>query len=193
MEQKTKKCPYCGEEIPLEAKKCRYCGEWLATNDADEQQMPQSESTPKTLSAVEQRWLKLQEPPQSFGDAIKKCFKRYADFNGRAVRREFWYFALFVWVINLALLCLTYYFDSNYNIASGRDIAVVLGFAVIFFSLATLLPMLSVGARRLHDTGRSGWFQLLYLVPYVGCLIVWILLAKAGEGDNKYGKDPEGL
>lgn len=193
MEQKTRKCPYCGEEIPFEAKKCRYCGEWLTTNDADGQQTPQPEPTSRTISAIEQKWLKLEEPPQSFGGAVKKCFKRYADFNGRAVRREFWYFALFVWCINLVLFCLVYYFDSNYNITSGRDIAAGLVFVILFFSLATLLPMLSAGTRRLHDTGRSGWFQLLYLVPYVGILIVWILLAKAGEGDNKYGKDPEGL
>ncbi len=108
------------------------------------------------------------------------------------MRREFWHFALFVWGINVVLYLITDYFDTN-DIVNGKDIATVFGIAFFLFLLATLLPMLSVGARRLHDIGRSGWLQLLYLVPFVGCLILWFLWAKEGEGDNKYGKDPDGL
>ena len=76
-------------------------------------------------------------PPVSFGDAIKICLKKYVDFSGRASRSEFWYFILFYTI----LLCIP-----------GLD---------AITSWALLLPSLAVGARRMHDTGKSGWWQLL--------------------------------
>lgn len=92
----------------------------------------------------------------TFGKSISTCFSKYATFEGRATRSEYWWWFLF------ALLA-----------TAATDIV---GEALSdAFSLAILLPTLAVGARRLHDTGRSGWFLLLWLVPIIGWifLIVW--------------------
>ncbi|HTS07845.1 MAG TPA: DUF805 domain-containing protein [Candidatus Eisenbacteria bacterium] len=91
-------------------------------------------------------------------DAVKTCFAKYADFEGRATRSEYWWF--FVAVL----------------IASAIGSAIGLR-AYSLISLVTLLPLLAVGARRLHDTNRSGWWQLLALAPF-GVFVVMILLAE---------------
>jgi len=107
-----------------------------------------------------------------FTAAIKICFNKYADFNGRAKRPEFWWYTLFIFLVSIATRIV------------GESAALLL-------SLATLLPSLAVGARRLHDTNRSGWYQLLWIVPLVGWIIMIIFLAERGEGaDNRYGSPP---
>lgn len=108
----------------------------------------------------------------SFSDAIKACFAKYADFNGRAKRPEFWWFTLFIILVSLGL-------DMVSSIVS------------MLFSLATLIPSLAVGARRLHDTNRSGWWQLLWFIPIIGWIVVIIFLAQEGEAsDNRFGAPP---
>ncbi len=107
-----------------------------------------------------------------FTDAVKTCFGKYADFSGRAKRPEFWWYWLFVFLVSLA-------------------ISAVARSASLLFSLATLLPSLAVGTRRLHDTDRSGWWQLLYFIPIIGWIIMIIFLVIEGcAGDNKYGSPP---
>ena len=91
-------------------------------------------------------------------DAVKACFAKYADFNGRATRAEYWWFFLAVLL--------------------GSAAASLIGLRVYaLFSVATILPILAVGARRLHDTNRSGWWQLLALVPF-GAVVLFILMAQ---------------
>ena len=104
--------------------------------------------------------------------------RRYTDFDGRADRPEFWWFALInlivsvgIWVAGIAL----------FGLATGELLAVVYG-------LATLLPVLGVAIRRLHDTNKSGWFLLLALIPIVGFIVLIVFLATPGEpGPNNYG------
>lgn len=94
------------------------------------------------------------------------------DFNGRAKRPEFWWFALFCVVVSLALGMISSALST-------------------LFSLATLLPSLAVGARRLHDTNRSGWLQLLWMIPLIGWIIMIVFLAQQGSSeDNQYGSSP---
>jgi uncharacterized membrane protein YhaH (DUF805 family) len=103
--------------------------------------------------------------------AIKTCFAKYANFNGRAARPEFWWFALFE-VIVLA-------------------VAGLLGTIVYAIAaLALLLPGLAVSARRLHDIGKSGWFLLIGLIPLVGGLYLLYLCAQPGTPANSYGEAP---
>jgi uncharacterized membrane protein YhaH (DUF805 family) len=83
-----------------------------------------------------------------FQSAVKTCFQKYVDFNGRATRSEFWWFFLFCFVVSLILGVI-----SNY-----------ISWA---FSLATILPTLAVGSRRLHDTNKSGWLQLGFYISYI--------------------------
>ncbi|MBI2770258.1 MAG: DUF805 domain-containing protein [Burkholderiales bacterium] len=104
--------------------------------------------------------------------AVKACFSKYADFNGRAARPEFWWFVLFQFVV---VTVLGFVSDMLSGVAS----------------LGMLLPGLAVGARRLHDMGKSGWLLLLWLIPIIGwgLLIYW----SAQPGDpaaNAYGAPP---
>ena len=93
----------------------------------------------------------------TFFEAIRTCLVKYADFSGRASRPEFWWFALFFTLVTGAL-------------AYVSEAAAGVG------AVALLLPFLAVGARRAHDTGRSGWWQLYYLVPVGGLVIMaWVL------------------
>ena len=112
----------------------------------------------------------------TFADAIKICFNKYADFNGRAARPEFWYFFLFTLLVSLGL-----------NIITQSMGGAMVG---MLFSLATLVPSLAVGARRLHDTNRSGWLQLIWLIPLIGWIILIIFLAQEGKDGNAYGPAP---
>lgn len=107
-----------------------------------------------------------QQYPQSmgFGEAIKVCFSKFADFDGRASQAEFWWFVLFTFIVSL----LTY------------------GFGCI----VTFLPSLAVGSRRLHDTGRSGWFQLLSIIPFVGLILLYWWAISGDQGTNQYGPKP---
>ena len=93
----------------------------------------------------------------TFADSIRTCFAKYADFNGTASRSEFWWFMLFIFLVGAALSLL------STTLAS-------------LFYLAVLLPDLAVGARRLHDTGKSGWWQLLLIVPLgvIVLIVFWV-------------------
>jgi len=105
----------------------------------------------------------------TFSESIQACFSKYANFNGRAKRSEYWWFALFIFLVSLGL-------------------GIVSDIVSALFSLATLLPSLAVGARRLHDTKRSGWWQLLWLLPVIGWIVVIVFLVQEGSTEaNEYG------
>ncbi len=103
-----------------------------------------------------------------------EAFKKYADFQGRASRREYWMF----FGVNLG-------FAVVLGIAETIMNTKILG---LLYSLAILVPSLAIGVRRLHDTNRSGWWLLITLIPIVGAiiLIVFALQASQNEG-NRYG------
>jgi uncharacterized membrane protein YhaH (DUF805 family) len=105
----------------------------------------------------------------NFTESVKICFSKYADFNGRALRSEYWWFVLFIMVGGLVL----------------STISSIIG---MIFYLATLVPSLSAATRRLHDTDRSGWLQLIALIPVLGWLVVIYFLAQEGKGANRFGE-----
>ena len=106
-------------------------------------------------------------------------------FSGRARRREYWFFFLFNALISLALASID-------NSMGMLDASVGLGVLGGLYTLAVMLPSVTVGVRRLHDTGRSGWWILISLVPIVGAIVLVIFLATSGqEGDNQFGPDPK--
>ena len=109
----------------------------------------------------------------NFKDIITK---KYFCFEGNAARQEFWMFFLAVAIINAIL-----------GVIPGMTGRIVQG----VFSLAILLPFLGVGARRMHDIGKSGWLMLLSLIPIVGWIILIIWWAKEGDpNENQYGPVP---
>lgn len=114
----------------------------------------------------------------NFQDTVKSVIvDNYANFNGRAARPEYWYFFAFYVVI--------------YIVAMALDSVMGLGIFSLIVTFGLLLPSLAVGARRLHDTGKSGWFQLLYLIPLIGFILMIFFLAQPGDAlENKYGAPP---
>jgi len=106
--------------------------------------------------------------------------KKYAVFNGRSQRAEYWYFMLFHAIIIFALSIISYVIGDNRYIL--REI----------YILAVFLPVIGVTIRRLHDIGRSGWEILINLIPFIGWLWFIALMTNIGDrGDNKYGPDPK--
>lgn len=115
-----------------------------------------------------------------------KCLNQYADFSGRARRKEYWMFSLFYTLCIIATLVLDGILVSLTN--SSMPIITIL------FVLAMTIPSLSVMVRRLHDTDRSGWWFLVTLVPLVGGFIFLFFLCVDGTlGSNRFGSNPKGL
>ena len=118
--------------------------------------------------------------PTQFVDVIRTVFSRYVLFQGRARRSEYWYWVLFIVLGSIALA-----FVDGAVFGFEMDDVAVLG---PLFSLGTFLPSLAVGVRRAHDTGRSGWWLLLALIPIIGTVILIIWFAQRGEeGPNRFG------
>jgi uncharacterized membrane protein YhaH (DUF805 family) len=106
----------------------------------------------------------------TFTESIQACFTNYANFNGRASRSEYWWFALFIVIGSIVL-------------------SMVSGTLSLLFSLGTLVPSIAAASRRLHDTDRSGWMQLIALIPFIGWLIVIYFLVQEGKtGSNRFGE-----
>ena len=106
--------------------------------------------------------------------------KNYAVFDGRAMRSEYWLFALINFIIGMVLYILSF-------------IVAEVIFVYLLYGLAVLIPGLAVGARRLHDTGRSGWWQLVAFIPLLGVIVLIIMFVQPSEpSDNMYGPQPQG-
>jgi len=110
--------------------------------------------------------------------SIKICFKKYANFNGRASRSEYWWFQLFYIIVAFVAVI----FDSMYI-----DNSQTMGPLELVTTLALLLPALAVTARRLHDVGRSGWWMLIF-ITVIGMipLLIWYI-SVGTKSKNKYG------
>lgn len=115
--------------------------------------------------------------------------RRYAEFTGRSSRKEFWMFQLVyvaLFVVGSVLIGGT--MDSYGEFSPFGN--VVLGL-IILALLGLFVPLLAVEVRRFHDQNRSGWFVLLNLIPYVGVIIVFVMMLLEGtQGDNRFGPDP---
>lgn len=149
----------------------------------------------------------------SFGEAIKRAFSNYCKFTGRASRSEYWWFTLFVFLVAIGIT----FFTALMTVltVSGSGGAAIVGiFAIILwilFAIAIILPSWGLTFRRLHDTGRSGWWILLTVVPYllsivtiatpfsivfsvlnlIGGIILLVFLCQPSQPeDNQYGPVP---
>ncbi|WP_345868216.1 DUF805 domain-containing protein [Shewanella algae] len=108
------------------------------------------------------------------------AIKKYADFTGRACRTEYWMFTLFYIIFSLVVSAIDYALGTT-----------VLG---LIYSLGLLLPSIAVAARRLHDTDRSGWWQLLAFIPIIGWIVLLVFYCQDSEvGDNRFGSNPKEL
>ncbi|MBD8390022.1 DUF805 domain-containing protein [Dysgonomonas sp. BGC7] len=118
---------------------------------------------------------------------LKVVKEHYADFNGRARRKEYWMFVLFQYIIVLAV----YIVAIILSLIASTLGAIFTGAAGLAM-LALLVPSIAVGVRRLHDIGKSGWMLLVCLIPFIGSIWLLIMLCTEGQkGDNEYGPDPK--
>jgi len=110
-----------------------------------------------------------------------KALKNYGNFSGRATRKEYWIFTLFNKVTFWSFIYLASYSSSAFYLRAN----ITLLYITIF-----IVPTLAVEARRLHDSGKTGWWQLLNLVPFGGAVLLVFCIIESDEGENKYGPNP---
>ncbi|CAA0125111.1 Inner membrane protein YhaH [Halioglobus japonicus] len=114
-----------------------------------------------------------------------EVIRKYAQFSGRARRKEYWFFVLFNLIISIALTFVdsvigTLNTETGYGVLSG------------IYSLAVLIPSLAVSFRRLHDTGRNAWWLLIGLIPIIGAIVLLVFMVQdSQEGENEYGASPK--
>jgi len=102
-----------------------------------------------------------------FSESIKTCFSKYATFSGIASKSEFWWWALF-------------------NLIAAVCLSVINEKLSLAFSVATFLPYIAVTARRLHDTDRSGWAQLVGIIPVIGWIILIVWLCQESKSSTRF-------
>ncbi len=113
-----------------------------------------------------------------------EVLKKYAVFSGRARRKEYWMFTLFSTIIALVLG----FIEGIVGIAPQTNQSILAG----IYSLGVLIPGIAVSVRRLHDTGRSGWWVLIGLVPIIGVIVLIVFMVQdSNSGGNLYGPNPK--
>lgn len=117
-----------------------------------------------------------------------KVIKQYADFKGRARRKEYWFFTLFHLLIGV-----TFILFNTVIIQATNNPDFAIGFVLYgIYMLSVLLPAIAVTVRRLHDTDHSAWWILISLVPLVGSIILLVFLCQDGNASvNRFGENPK--
>ena len=125
-----------------------------------------------------------------FQTALRSFWKRYRDFRGRSRRSEYWFIQLFLVVSNIAVVIIDLAlmgWDVDRFIANGGG-----GIVGLVWILVTIVPALAVLVRRLHDTGKSGWWALVGLLPLVGAIVLLVFtVTDSSPGENKFGLSPK--
>ena len=119
---------------------------------------------------------------------FSRAMRQYATFEGRARRKEYWYFALCYMLLYLVAMILdrllgTHTHDTHEQLGAGLFTSIL--------SLLMIIPSISVAVRRLHDLDRSGWWWFIQLIPLVGGIIMLVFTCQKGtDGPNRFGPDP---
>ena len=125
-----------------------------------------------------------------FAEAIKSFWTKYATFKGRSRRSEYWWIQLFLVLTNLAVAAIDLALmggDVDRFIANGGG-----GIVGLIWILVTIVPALAVLVRRLHDTGKTGWWALIGFVPLIGGIVLLVFTVLESDADkNKYGESPK--
>ncbi len=114
-----------------------------------------------------------------------EALRKYAQFGGRARRKEYWYFTLFNIIFSFTLGFID-------GLVGSFDPEIGIGLLGGIYSLAVLIPSIAVAFRRLHDTGRSGWWLLIGFIPLIGAIVLLIfMVSDSSEEENQYGVSPK--
>lgn len=160
-------CNQCGKELKEGAVFCTNCG--AKSKNATVEQNNDEINTSNSYQAETQSQSVVQSSGNSvsFPQAIRLYFQNYANFKGRATRAEYWWAFLFNLLVS---------FVATFIQPVGSLLV-----------LALLIPGLSVGVRRLHDIGKSGFYLFMSFIPLVGAIILIVQFCKESDGDNKWG------
>lgn len=165
-------CKKCGELLDDSVKFCTACGERQIEEAQDEPAYVLNPVHSRSDDCVHEGHVVGSSESVGILEALKLFFSRYADFKGRSRRSEYWWATLGISII-------------------GAVISEVLEDVSWIWSLAILVPTLSLSVRRLHDIGRSGWWYLIHLVPLAGPIIFFIWSCKDSTEDNIWGPNPK--
>ena len=120
---------------------------------------------------------------------LKVMRDNYANFSGRARRKEYWMFVLVQTIVMIGLMILDSVLGLDFEL---QGISLGYGYLYLIGIIVHFIPSLAVVVRRLHDVGKSGWFYFIFLIPIIG--VLWLLVLYCTEGqkqDNKWGPDPK--
>lgn len=158
-------CQKCGIENADNVSFCSSCGARMGMQSAD------------------QSTVKLSKEIKGIGWYFE-ALKKYAVFNGRARRKEYWMFTLFFIIFIFAAAIV--------DVVLGTTTEDGAGILVTVYILAMIIPNISVSVRRLHDLGKSGWLYLINLIPFIGAIFFLVLMCTDGiRGNNNFGPDPK--
>ena len=131
-----------------------------------------------------------EEVVRGFGEGVKFWYSSYSKFKGRSRRSEYWWIQLFLVLTNLAVAGIDLVLmngDVERFIANGGG-----GIVGLIWILVTIVPALAVLVRRLHDTGKSGWWVLIGFVPLIGGIVLLVFtVLDSDAGENKFGESPK--
>ena len=114
-----------------------------------------------------------------FMTAVKTCLGKYATFQGRAARSEYWFFTLFMFITSMIA-----------SVIAGASLGVLSVLPMVLL-IGLFVPSIAVSVRRLHDLDKSGWWILIILIPLIGGLVLlWWSCKRGTEGQNMFGSDP---
>lgn len=207
-------CPKCYAAVGLHENFCPNCGTPLQENEAESNQ-PESygSSTPSFDSEPNYRNSTPHVQPSqsgpyyennsfdgdpyadqrpsnhiSFADAIRKYYKNYFNFDSRATIREYWFVALYRFLVILPI----YILNTALTVVTGSTAAsAAFGTLLFVFMAANFIPDITIGVRRLHDIGKSGTYLLLSLIPIVGGIVLLVYSCKGSTEDNQWGPAPQ--
>lgn len=192
-------CSCCGgkkaTKISKNEYRCEYCGNIIkqesSTRDLVHVDMIQEpvQTTINVEDKTEKQQIEIVS--MTFSKAVSICFKqKYTTFTGRATRSEYWLFNAFTVILAIGLSLFSYFagYATTYDVYTATGIS---QFCVIVYLLVLFCPSLAVTIRRLHDTGRSGWWCLISFIPYVGNIILLVFMCLGSEQkNNRYGSIP---
>lgn len=137
-------------------------------------------------------WPNSNQISPGFVGSISRAFVGWQDYSGRSTRSEFWWWYLFQLIVSLAIMgvaILIQLVDSGNGAISL--FAAIAGFLSLFFSIATFLPSVALSIRRLHDSDRTGWWLLIFLLPVVGAIVLFVFfVSPSTKGSNRFGSQP---